>query len=139
MVAAQAGARTDPCGVQNFEVEIDDRAVGFCAVSGLGCEFDYADDGRPMTSRITEVTLRRGITGDPTLWSWARSVLRGEPDARTVRVQLLDDRREAVCSWVLEGARLRRWSGPALDAAGGAVALEEVVLTAESVEFVVPG
>src|SRR4051794_34832254 len=138
MVAAQGRARTEPCSGQNFEVEIDDRAVGFSAVSGLGCEFDYADDGHSVTSRITEVTLRRGITGDTVLWSWARTVLRGEPDARTVRVHLLDDRRETVCSWVLERARLRRWSGPALDAVGGAIAMEEVVLTADSVELVVP-
>jgi phage tail-like protein len=139
MVTAQGGERTDPYGARNFEVEIDDRAVGFSAVSGLGLEFDYADDGRLVTSRITEVTMRRGVTGDPALWSWARSVLRGEPVARTVRVHLLDDRREAVCSWVLERARLRRWSGPALDAVGGEIAMEEVVLTAESVELVVPG
>ena len=139
MVAARERGRTDPCGARNFEVEIDDVAVGFAAVSGLGCEFDYADDGRLVTSRITEVTLRRGVTGDTELWSWARTVLRGEPDVRTVRVHLLDDRREAVCTWVLERARLRRWSGPALDAMGGAIAMEEVVLTADSVELVVPG
>ena len=139
MVAAQGRARTDPCGANNFEVEIDDMAVGFSAVSGLGCEFDYADDGRFLTSRVNEVTLRRGITGDTALWSWARTILRGEPDARTVRVHLLDDHHEAVCSWVLERARLKRWSGPALDAVGTAIAMEEVVLTAESVAFVVPG
>jgi phage tail-like protein len=139
MVAAQGQGRTDPCGAQNFEVEIDDRAVGFAAVSGLGCEFDYADDGRLVTSRITEVTLRRGVTGDTALWSWARSVLDGEPRTRTVRVHLLDDHREAVCSWVLERARLKRWSGPALDAVDGTIAMEEVVLAAESVEQVVPG
>ena len=139
MVAAQGRARTEPCSGRNFEVEIDDRAVGFSAVSGLGCEFDYADDGRSVTGRITEVTLRRGVTGDTDLWSWARTVLRGEPEARTVRVHLLDDRRAAVCTWVLERARLRRWSGPALDAVGGAIAMEEVVLTADSVELVVPG
>jgi len=139
MVAAPELARTDPCGAQNFQVEIDDRPVGFCAVTGLGCEFDYADDGRVLTSRITDVTLRRGITGDTALWSWASTVLRGEPAARTVRVHLLDDRREAVCSWVLQRARLKRWSGPALDAVGGTIAMEEVVLTADSVELLAPG
>src|SRR5215218_10948366 len=102
MVTAQERERTDPCGARNFEVEIDDRAIGFSAVSGLGLAFDYADDGRLVTRRITEVTMRRGITGDSALWAWARSVLSGEPVERTVRVHLLDDRREVVCSWVLE-------------------------------------
>jgi hypothetical protein len=74
MVTAQERERTEACAARNFEVEIDDRAVGFSAVSGLGLEFDYADDGRLVTSRITEVTMRRGITGDSALWSWARRV-----------------------------------------------------------------
>jgi phage tail-like protein len=139
MMAAQELARTDPCGAHNFDVEFDDRAIGFSAVFGLGCEFDYADDGRTVNSRVTEVTLRRGVTGDVALWSWVRAVLRGEPNTRTVRVHLLDDHRNVVCSWMLEQARLQRWSGPALDAAGGALAMEEIVLTAERVELVVPG
>src|SRR4051812_32880391 len=121
MVAAHELARTDPCGAHIFEVEIDDRAIGFSAVLGLGCEFDYADDGRTVNSRVTAVTLRRGVTGDFALWSWVHAVLRGEPSTRTVRVHLLDDHRNVVCSWVLGQARLQRWSGPALDAAGGAL------------------
>jgi phage tail-like protein len=130
--------RIDPCGAHNFEVEINDVAVGFAEVFGLGCEFDYAEDGESVTSRVTDVTLRRGISGDAEIWSWVRSVMRGRADERTVTVRLLDDRRAEVCSWVLDAVRLRRWSGPTLRAVGGTLAMEEIVLTAQSVELVTP-
>jgi hypothetical protein len=40
---------------------------------------------------------------------------------------------------VLGQARLRRWSGPTLNAIGGTLAIEEIVLTAQSVELIAPG
>jgi hypothetical protein len=44
-----------------------------------------------------------------------------------------------VCSWVLGQVRLRRWFGPTLNAIGGTLAMEELVLTAQSVEFIAAG
>ena len=131
--------RVDPYGAYNFSVEINDVAVGFSEVSGLGCEFDYAEADDSVTTHVTDVTLRRGITGDTAVWSWVRSAMRGECDRRTVTVRLLDDRRAEVCSWVLGQARLRRWSGPTLTAIGGTLAIEEIVLTAQTVELIAPG
>ena len=139
MVAAEGQVRIDPYGSCNFRVEINDVEVGFAEVSGLGCEFYYADGDDTVTSRVTDVTLRRGITGENEVWSWVRSVMSGKADRRTVTVHLLDDRRAKVCSWVLNAVRLRRWSGPTLSAIDGALAMEEFVLTAQSVEFVTPG
>ena len=136
MVAAEGQLRIDPYGAYNFTVEINDVAVGFAEVSGLGCEFDYTEGDESVTSRVTDVTLRRGITGETEVWSWVRSVMRGTADGRTVKVRLLDDRRTEVCSWVLGQVRLRRWSGPTLNAVGGTLAMEEIVLTAQSVEFI---
>lgn len=84
------------------------------------------------------MTLRRGITADTAVWSWVRSTMRGKQDRRTVTVRLLDDRRAEVCSWVLGQARLRRWSGPTLNAIGGTLATEEITVTAQSVELIPP-
>jgi phage tail-like protein len=131
--------RIDPYGANNFTVEINDIAVGFAEVFGLGCEFDYTEGDESVTSRATDVTLRRGITGETEVWSWLRSVMRGTADGRTVKVRLLDDRHMEVCSWILGEVRLRRWSGPTLKAIGGTLAMEEIVLTAQSVEFIAPG
>jgi phage tail-like protein len=139
VVATEGQVRVDPYGAYNFTVEINDVTVGFAEVFGLGCEFDYTEADESVTSHVTDVTLRRGITGDTAVWSWVRSAMRGKPDGRTVTVRLLDDRRAEVCSWVLSQARLRRWSGPTLNAIGGGLAIEEVVLTAQSVELIAPG
>jgi phage tail-like protein len=139
MVAAEDDVRIDPYGAYNFTVEINDIAVGFAEVSGLGCEFDYTQGDESVTSRVTDVTLRRGITGETEIWSWVRSVTRGTADGRTVKVRLLDDQHMEVCSWVLGQVRLRRWSGPTLNAIGGTLAMEEIVLTAQSVELIAPG
>lgn len=138
MVAAEGQVRIDPYGACNFTVEINDIAVGFAEVSGLGCEFDYTEGDESVTSHVTDVTLRRGITGETEVWSWVRSVMRGTADRRTVTVRLLDDRRTEVCSWVLGQVRPRRWSGPTLNAIGGTLAIEEIVLTAQSMEFIAP-
>ena len=143
MVATEAQVRIDPYGAYNFTVEIDDVTVGFAEVSGLGCEFDYseadsADSSESVTSHVTDVTLRRGITGETAVWSWVRSAMRGKSEGRTVTIRLLDDRHAEVCSWVLGQARLRRWSGPTLNAVTGALATEEIVLRAKSVELIAP-
>jgi phage tail-like protein len=139
VVEAEAEVLIDPYSAHNFTVEINDVAVGFAQVSGLGCEFEYTDGDESVTSRVTDVTLRRGITGETPVWSWVRSVMRGTADGRTVKVRLLDDRHMEVCSWVLGQVRLRRWSGPTLNAIGGTLAMEEIVLVAQSVEFIASG
>src|SRR5262245_57390135 len=100
-MATEEQVRVDPYGACNFTVEINDVEVGFAEVSGLGCEFEYTEADESVTSHVTDVTLRRGITGDAAVWSWVRSAMRGKPDVRTVTVRLLDDRRAEVCSWVL--------------------------------------
>ena len=84
------------------------------------------------------MTLRRGITGDAAIWPWVHSTIRGQLEGRTVTIRLLDDQHAEVCSWVLYQARLRRWSGPTLNAVTGTLATEEIVLTAQTVELIAP-
>jgi phage tail-like protein len=134
----------DPYSANNFEVDLGDGPVGFAAVSGLGYEIAYADDAtgdprRAQTGRVTaqvaEVSLKRGVTGDQSVWTWVRSAVDGKVEPRTVTIRLLDARQQPVCAWVLRGARPTKWFGPALTATGTSVAIEELVLTADSIEF----
>jgi phage tail-like protein len=128
--------RRDPYGASNFEVEIAGEAIGFAEVIGLGCEIAYeAEAERPIVGRISEVTFRRGVSDDVTIWTWVRKVLNGADDPRTVTVTLLDERRTPVCRWTLREARPTKWSGPSLVALGSDVAIEELVLTADGLEF----
>ena len=50
---------------------------------------------------------------------------------------LLDEARSPVCQWVLRAAQPKKWTGPTLAAKGGGeVAMEELALVAERIDFV---
>lgn len=135
----------DPYRAINFEVDIGADVTGFAEISGLGCEIDYhydsaADDAadrrpRKITGRVNDITLRRAVTGDLSVWDWVRNAMSGNDEPRTVTITLLDARRVPACSWVLREARPTKWVGPILDANGGGVAMEELVLSADSLEY----
>lgn len=136
---------SDPYSANNFEVDLGAGVVGFAEVSGLGYEISYLDDAgrdgrtsrpsRRATARVSEVSLKRGVTGDQTVWQWVRAAVAGDDAPRTVTITLLDARRAPACAWVLRGARPARWVGPTLSATGTAVAIEELVLVADAIDF----
>jgi phage tail-like protein len=107
-----------PLGSSAFVVDLGDTTVGCSEVTGLVLE----PGARPAAS----VTLRRGVSSDGTLLEWAR-----KPEPRRVTITLLDARREPARRYVLLEARPVRWTGPTLDALSAAVAIEELVLSAE--------
>ena len=134
----------DPYSANNFEVDLGLGVIGFAEVSGLGYEFSYVDEAGPegrrpsgerVVARATEVSLKRGVTGDPAIWQWVRAAVAGDDEARTVTIRLLDAQRNPACGWVLRGARPTKWFGPTLSATGTAVAMEELVLRADSIDF----
>jgi phage tail-like protein len=143
--------RDDPYGSYNFVVDLGDGAdgvvAGFSDVSGLGTEITYAEyrNGNersnhvrkiPTLSSAGDVTLKRGVIGDPRLFDWLKSVRDGSPQPRTVTISLLDEAREIVASWRLTNAQPKKWVGPTLAAKGGGeVAMEELHLTVERVDF----
>jgi phage tail-like protein len=135
----------DPYPANNFAVDLGAGVVGFAEVSGLGYEIDHPADAGPdsrvapaprrSVARVTEVSLKRGITADLTVWEWVRATVDGKDAARTVTITLLDAHHAPACTWVLRGARPTRWAGPTLSATSTAVAIEELVLAADSIEF----
>jgi len=139
---------SNPYLANNFEVDLGAGPVGFAEVSGLGYEIAYAEDttddprrGRTgkVTARVTEVSLKRGVTQDLSVWTWVRAAVDGGYEPRTVTIRLLDAQRRPICAWVLHGARPSKWVGPILAAAGTSVAIEELVLAADSIEFSAAG
>jgi phage tail-like protein len=134
-------ARDDPYAAYNFLVEIDGIAVaGFSEVSGLELESDVieyrtgADDVTlrklPGIRKFPNVMLKRGITGDTSLFEWARS-----RDRRNAVVVLLDDGREPVLRWRLRNAWPAKYAGPALNAKNSEVAIETLELVHEGLEL----
>lgn len=153
-----ATARDTPYGAFNFLVsltrgagEVGDIAAGFSEVSGLNTEMTIAEyrtgNDRenhthkfPGTYKSGDVTFKRGVVGTTDIWEWLDAMRRGD-DApnklkREVVVKLLNEKRDVVFTWKLKGAMPMKWTGPTMTAKGGGdVAMEELVLSIEKVEY----
>lgn len=146
--------REDPYGAFNYKVLINVKSGieiegGFSDVSGLSTEISYAEyrNGNeprnrprkiPTTFKVGDVTLKRGLIAATDLFEWIEQVRTGQPDTRaTVAISLLDENnQQTVATWVLEGARPSKYTGPTLAAKGGTdVAMEELVLVCEDMRF----
>ena len=145
--------RPNPFGAFNFMVKLGDTggedqiAGGFSEVTGLESEIVYAEyrNGNDKTNHVRkiptlhktgDVTLKRGLIGDLRLFEWLKATREGAVDPRTVVITLLGEARRPVCSWTLRNAQPQKWVGPTLRAKGGGeVAMEELHLVAEQVDF----
>jgi phage tail-like protein len=139
--------RERPISQFNFQVDfgVDPNApqAGFQEVSGLGLEITVAEyrNGNELvntprkitgTFKVPDVTLKRGVIGDDTLYEWLNEVRDGSQDAlRTVTITLLAEDRTPAQTWELLNARPIKYTGPALTGKGTDVAVEELVLASE--------
>jgi len=125
----------------------DQITGGFSDVSGLGNEVKYSEYRAgndkenhvrkvPNTNTTDDVTLKRGVIGDLSLFAWLKATREGTVNKQTVTITLLDEARSPVCRWVLQAAQPKKWVGPTLAGKGGGeVAMEELHLVAESIDF----
>ena len=118
------------------------REIGFCevvfpefAVTSVAHGFESVafDAGASPDSRLL---LRRGVTGDLTLYQWWDKARGGRaPKQRVVRVQLMnEDQSEAVLTWVFRNARPVSLGYSALNALQGEVQLETLALLFDRVD-----
>jgi phage tail-like protein len=145
--------RDNPFSSFNFLVKLGDTggedqiAGGFSDFSGAGNEVKFAEyrNGNEKdnhtrkianTNTTDDVTLKRGIIGDLRLFEWLKATREGNYQPRTVTVVLLDEARQPACQWVLRVAQPKKWVGPTLvGKGGGEVAMEELHLVAEQIDF----
>ena len=136
--------RLDPFRTFNFRVEIDGLAVAsFSEVSGLDAEgdpVDYREGTDPNHVRklsglntYSAITLKRGITVDDELWKWRETVIDGKTERRNGSIVLRDETGAEKLRWNFVNAWPSKWTGPALNATGTAVAVEAIELTHEEV------
>ena len=123
--------RSVPYGAFSYVVTFDGGEIfgGFSDVSGIG-----AVGG---VQKVSDVTLKRGVVKSDDLWQWIEDVRRtGVAAKRTVVIRLRDETGQDVQAWTLNGAFPLKYTGPTLAAKGGGdVAMEELVLSAEGLEF----
>ena len=146
--------RVTPYGAFNFLVNVngprgpEEPLGGFSDVSGIGTEITIAEyrNGNepenhvrkvPGIHKVSDVTLKRGIVNSADLWEWIDDVRRNGPVAqRDVVITLRDEAGRDVEFWTLRGVVPMKYTGPTLAAKGGGdVAMEELVLSAEVLEF----
>jgi phage tail-like protein len=122
---------------------------GFSDVSGLQTEITVAEyragnypenhgDKYPSIYKTGDVTLKRGLVKNPDISTWLEQVRTTGVAAKksSVVITLLDETHQPVASWTLRSVMPIKSVGPALAAKGGAdVAMEELVLSAEKIEF----
>jgi phage tail-like protein len=150
--------RVTPYGAFNFLVNLngprgpEEPLGGFSDVSGFGSEMMIAEyrNGNdaenhvrkiPGVHKVPDVTLKRGIVNSSDLWDWIDDVRKNGPEAqRDVTITLRDESGSDVETWTLHGVVPMKYTGPTLAAKGGGdVAMEELVLSAEGIEFSTAG
>jgi phage tail-like protein len=147
--------RETPYGVFNYLVslggpqgggDLGNIIGGFADVSSFGLQVEYKEyrNGNeqvngvrkvPTTHTVDDVTLKRGVIGSEDLFAWVKEARDGVIDKRTIRITLLDEARNEVATWTLRDAQPKKWVGPALTAKGGEVAVEELHLVYEGIEY----
>ncbi len=143
--------RTDPYMAQNFLVAIGDaQPTPVSEVQGLEAAIDVVEyrngnlvENSPIKlaglNRYSNVTLKRGLTQDQTLWDWMKSCLGGDLVRQTVLITLRDQQDNPVLVWRLNNAWPCKWTGPTLCAKSNEVAIESLEICHEGIELVSPG
>jgi phage tail-like protein len=140
------GKRNDPFGRFNFLLEIDGVAkAGFTEVSGLSTEtsvIEYREGSDrspprklPGITKYNNITLKRGITKDRSLWDWRKTVMDGATQRKNGSVVLLDESRQEVARWNFHDAWPCKWEGPSFHAKSSEVAIETLELAHEGFEL----
>ena len=142
-----------PYGQFNFLVDLgtgstDGPEAGFQECSGISMSVDVTEyrngndkenGPRKLTglSKVSDVTLKRGIIGSLNLYNWINQIRNGDPLAvRTVTIQLQnEDHTAVVMTWKLLRARIVKHTTGPFNAKISDVAIEELVLAYERLEL----
>ena len=140
-----AAGRADPYTPLRFIVEIDGiQSAAFSEVSGLDSETDvleYRTGADPVARKIpgqtkfANITLKRGLTKDRSLWNWRLSVVEGTPQRRNGAIVLLDATGAPVLRFNFRNGWPCKWEGPLLNARATEVAIETLEIAHEGLEL----
>jgi len=133
------GLRIDPYQSCNFVVEIEGLlAGGFSECTGLQIEVEaheYREGGQnDFVHRFAGATkhppliLKHGLSPMDGLWGWHQDVAAGDIQRRNGTIYLLNKQQVPVLWWHFREALPLKWSGPELNAAHAAIAVESVEL-----------
>jgi phage tail-like protein len=136
---------TDPFASFNFKLEIAGITVaGFSECTGLNSEtnpIDYREGQEGITprklpglSKFGNITLKRGITQDKTIYLWRKTVTDGDIERKNLSIVLQNEKHDEVVRWNVVNAWISKYTAPDLKATANEVAIETVELTHEGLE-----
>lgn len=134
--------------VLDFRCQLDmggEIPITFEACSGIGSETEVVDQkvmgpkGSPVVIKVPgrlhwlDITLKRGMGPDRSLWDWRKMVVDGaiQEARRNVTIYLLNYKMEVVARWEIKNAWPTRIEGPQKDVFHPEQAIEILVLTHE--------
>jgi len=136
----------DPYASFNFQLEIDGiTRAGFSECTGLNAEanvIEYREGNESLTTRklhglikYGNVTLKWGVSQDPELFNWFKTVMDGDIDRKqTMSIVLLDEQRHESVRWNILNAWPSKYIVPDLKANANEIAFETIELCHEGVE-----
>ena len=144
--------REDPYAGYNFEIVVngvsdDGKAVkgSFAEVSGLEAAMDpieYRNGSEDITVRkmpglkkFTNVTLKRGTTGDLAFWNWIVEGMNGTIRRTEGAIVLLNESRQEVMRWNFKRGWPCKFTGPGLNAKNNEIAMETLEICHEGLSI----
>ena len=143
--------RDDPEGGYNFEVTVPGVAGGkaisgsFSEASGLEVSVDpieYRNGSEDITVRkipglkkFTNITLKKGISGDIEFWNWINEAMKGQVRRTEGSISLLNENKQEVMRWNFKRGWPCKWSGPSLNAKNNEIAMETLEICHEGLSI----
>lgn len=121
--------------------------AGFQEISALGmevgvAEYRYGNHKLNHTLKVTglgksaDLTLKRGVMGSDTVYKWFDMIRNGKNEMRTVRIELRNEENsDTVQTWILNNARVIKFTTGPLNAKSNEIAMEELTLSFERMEM----
>lgn len=139
-------ARTDPLPASSFYLDISGKITGtFRECNGLGSESEIMEhkavggNGQvviykiPGNVKYENIVLKRGVTDDMQVWDWRKKVEDGKVEEARMNgtITMFDQTNAPLAEWTFENAWPVKVTGPALNAGGNEIAVEELHIAHE--------
>jgi phage tail-like protein len=140
-----------PYPAYNFKVNVTNVDTGetvsgsFSEASGLTVDvqpIEYRDGTDDTTVRkvrglrkLSNITLKRGISGHIGFWNWVLAGINGDVDRQQGFIALLNEDRVEVMRWNFKQAWPTKYTGPSMNAKNNEIALETLELAIEDLRI----
>jgi phage tail-like protein len=112
-------------------ISVENQAVVQKLVTSDGKEFEQHQPGQ---QKWGELTLKKGMTADNSLWKWREEVILGQIDSarRNISVTVLDRSYAPLTTFHFYNAWPKKVGGPSLSSKGNDITLEDTIIVYES-------